>query len=79
VWFTINVGRSKNADPKWLVPLLCRRGKIGKQDIGKIQVLARETRVEIAAAASAGFAEAVRVPDAKDRNIHIERVDEAIE
>lgn len=79
VWFTINVGRSKNADPKWLVPLLCRRGKIGKQDIGKIQVLARETRVEIAAAASARFAEAVRVPDAKDRNIHIEPVDEAID
>ncbi|HVK82815.1 MAG TPA: DEAD/DEAH box helicase [Kofleriaceae bacterium] len=78
VWFSVNVGRSKNADPKWLVPLLCRRGKIGKQDIGKIHILARETRVEIAAAASTRFAEAVRVPDAKDRNIHIEPVDDAI-
>jgi ATP-dependent RNA helicase DeaD len=79
VWFTINVGRSKNADPKWIVPLLCRRGHIGKQDIGKIQVLARETRVEISAEASERFAAAVRVPDAKDRNVHIEPVDEAIE
>ncbi|MDX2090855.1 MAG: DEAD/DEAH box helicase [Kofleriaceae bacterium] len=78
VWFTVNIGRSKNADPKWLIPLLCRRGKIGKQEIGKIQIFARETRVEIAAEASERFAEAVRVPDAKDRNVHIEPLDEAI-
>jgi len=75
VWFTVNVGRSKNADPKWIVPLLCRRGGINKTSIGKIQILARETRVEIAADVSARFAEAARKPDAKDRNIHIEPLD----
>lgn len=78
VWFTINVGRSKNADPKWLVPLLCRRGQISKQAIGKIQILARETRVEIAADAAERFAAAVRVPDAKDKNVHIEPVEEGV-
>jgi ATP-dependent RNA helicase DeaD len=75
VWFTINVGRSKNADPKWLIPLLCRRGGISKNAIGKIQILARETRVEIARDVSERFAAAVREPDTKDRNIHIEPVD----
>ncbi|MDB4952592.1 MAG: box helicase [Myxococcales bacterium] len=75
VWFTINVGRSKNADPKWLIPLLCRRGNITKREIGKIQILARETRVEITGDASAKFAESVRKPDEKDRNIHIEPLD----
>ncbi len=72
VWFTINVGRSKNADPKWLVPLLCRRGGITKRDIGKIQILARNTRVEIAPDVSARFAVEAGKPDPKDRNIHIE-------
>jgi ATP-dependent RNA helicase DeaD len=76
VWFTVNVGRSKNADPKWLIPLLCRRGQITKREIGKIQVLMRETRVEIRADVSDRFAEAVRHLDEKDRNIHIERLDE---
>ena len=57
------------------MPLLCRRGGINKQQIGKIQILQRETRVEIAADAADRFAEAVRQPDPKDRNIHIERVD----
>ena len=75
VWFTVNVGRSKNADPKWLIPLLCRRGAITKNEIGKIQILARETRVEIAADTAERFAEAASKPDAKDRNIHIERLD----
>jgi ATP-dependent RNA helicase DeaD len=75
VWFTINVGRAKNADPKWLVPLLCRRGQISKQDIGKIQILMRETRVEIGSGVSERFAAAVSLPDPKDRNIHIELLD----
>ena len=76
VWFTINVGRSKHADPKWLIPLLCRRGGITKREIGKIEILMRETRVEIRPDASERFAEAVRRPDEKDRNIHIERVEQ---
>jgi ATP-dependent RNA helicase DeaD len=78
VWFTINIGRSKNADPKWLIPLLCRRGGITKSAIGAIQILARETRVEIAGDVSERFAAAVREPDTKDRNIHIEPLDVAI-
>ena len=77
-WFTINIGRSKNADPKWLIPLLCRRGNITKAEIGKIQILARETRVEIAPDAATSFAEAVRRPDPKDKNIHIEPLDTAL-
>jgi ATP-dependent RNA helicase DeaD len=75
VWFTINIGRSKNADPRWLIPLLCRRGGISKNAIGKIQILARETRVEISREVSERFAAAVREPDTKDRNIHIEPLD----
>ncbi|HWU89440.1 MAG TPA: DbpA RNA binding domain-containing protein, partial [Kofleriaceae bacterium] len=77
-WFTINVGRSKNADPKWLIPLLCRRGNITKREIGKIQIFMRETRVEIAPEAAPSFAEAVRRPDANDRHIHIEPLDTAL-
>lgn len=72
VWFTINVGRTKNADPKWLVPFLCRRGDVTKQSIGKIQILARETRVEIASNDARHFAEAIKRPDSKDKHLHIE-------
>jgi hypothetical protein len=39
VWFRLNVGREKNADPKWLIPLICRQGHVTKQDIGLDQDL----------------------------------------
>jgi len=76
VWFTINVGRSKNADPKWLIPLLCRRGDVTKRSIGKIDIRMRETRVEISPDDAERFAENIRRPDPKDPKIHIERADD---
>jgi ATP-dependent RNA helicase DeaD len=30
VWFRLNVGRERNADPKWILPLICRVGHITK-------------------------------------------------
>jgi len=58
-WFSLSVGRRNRADPKWLVPLICRMGGVEKRDIGAIRILDRETRFEIDAALSARFAAAV--------------------
>lgn len=46
-WFRLPVGRQKNADPRWLLPMICRLGKITKQDIGAIRIFERETKFEI--------------------------------
>jgi ATP-dependent RNA helicase DeaD len=48
VWFKITVGRERKADPKWLLPEICRQGEITKKDIGAIRVYERETRFEVA-------------------------------
>ena len=58
VWFRLNVGRDKNADPKWLIPLICRLGHVTKPDIGAIRIFERETKFEIIAATAPRFAEA---------------------
>ena len=55
VWFQSNVGRKQNADPKWLIPLICRVGGITKQEIGAIRIFDRETKFEIAAHAAERF------------------------
>jgi ATP-dependent RNA helicase DeaD len=47
VWFKITVGRERNADPKWLLPEICRQGEITKRDIGAIRVYDTETRFEV--------------------------------
>jgi ATP-dependent RNA helicase DeaD len=48
VWFRMPVGRNSNADPKWLLPMICRRGHVTKKDIGQIRIFDRETKFEIA-------------------------------
>jgi ATP-dependent RNA helicase DeaD len=58
VQFRIAVGRQQKADPKWLVPLICRAGGITKREIGAIRVFDTDTRFEISRAASAAFAAA---------------------
>ena len=54
-WFSINIGRSKNADPKWLVPLLCRFGGVTKHDIGSIRIFDHQSKFEIHQDCAAGF------------------------
>ena len=76
-WFQLNIGRTKNADPKWLLPMLCRKGKITKQDIGAIRIFDHETRVEIAEPAAAQFAVNMRRPGGE--NIRIERLSDMSE
>jgi ATP-dependent RNA helicase DeaD len=58
-WFRLNIGRNTNADPKWLLPMLCRRGGVTRQDIGSIRIFERETKVEISPEAAARFGRAV--------------------
>jgi ATP-dependent RNA helicase DeaD len=55
-WFLLNVGRERNADPKWLLPEICRQGEVTKQDIGSIRVYDTETRFQVSAGAAEKFA-----------------------
>ena len=65
VWFKITVGRERNADPKWLLPEICRQGEITKRDIGAIRVYERETRFEVSPDAAEAFA--AHVSDARKK------------
>ncbi|MFH3480794.1 DEAD/DEAH box helicase [Xanthobacter sp. V4C-8] len=66
VWFRLNVGRRNNADPKWLLPLICRRGNVTKKDIGVIRISDEETAFEVGLAAADRFGKAARKADGDD-------------
>ena len=68
-WFRSPVGRKHNADPKWLIPLLCRLGGITKAEIGAIRIFDRETKFEIAQDAAARFAAAITAPGVTDLRV----------
>jgi ATP-dependent RNA helicase DeaD len=56
VWFRLNVGRERKADPKWLLPEICRQGELTKKDIGAIRVFEMETLFQVAAEVAPKFA-----------------------
>jgi ATP-dependent RNA helicase DeaD len=56
VWFKVTVGRERKADPKWLLPEICRQGEVTKKDIGAIRVYDTETRFEVSADVAEKFA-----------------------
>jgi ATP-dependent RNA helicase DeaD len=59
-WFRINAGRRHNADPRWLLPLICRYGHVGRNDIGAIRIAANESYFEVTPRATPGFNKALR-------------------
>lgn len=71
VWFRASIGSRKNAEARWLLPMICRRGGIDKTDIGAIRVMDTTTEFEISARAAESFAVKIRRPDKED-NIRIE-------
>jgi ATP-dependent RNA helicase DeaD len=62
-WFRINAGRRHNADPRWLLPLICRYGHVSRNDIGAIRIAANESYFEVTQRATPGFIKALRRAD----------------
>ncbi|PDT41897.1 MULTISPECIES: DEAD/DEAH box helicase [Sinorhizobium] len=58
-WFSLSVGRKQNAEPRWLIPMLCRHGKLSKRDIGAIRMQPEETHVELTAEGAERFLSAI--------------------
>ena len=59
VWFRLNVGRQRKADPKWLIPEICRQGGVTKSAIGAIRIFDDETKFEIDASLADAFSASV--------------------
>ena len=70
VWFRMSVGRRNNADPRWLLPIICRLGHVTKKEIGSIKIFDRETKFEIVKSHASKFASAARKTN--DEDIRIE-------
>jgi ATP-dependent RNA helicase DeaD len=76
VWFRAAIGRKKNAEARWLLPMICRRGGIDKHDIGAIRIMDTTTEFEISQRVVDSFTAMIRRPDKED-NIRIELLGDA--
>ncbi|WP_324828055.1 DEAD/DEAH box helicase [Qipengyuania zhejiangensis] len=60
VWYKIGVGRRQNAEPRWILPLLCRRGHITRNEIGAIKVGQFETWFQVPRDIAPKFSDALK-------------------
>ncbi len=74
VWFALSVGRDDRAEPRWLLPLLCRAGNIDKDAIGAIRVQQSETFVELSEASVAGFMASLD-GETLEKGVKVRRID----
>jgi ATP-dependent RNA helicase DeaD len=75
VWVTLSVGRAQQAEPRWLIPMICKAGGISKRQLGTIRIQQHETQVEIDAASIDGFLERLGEGGQLEKNIRVLRVD----
>ena len=59
IWFSVAGGRGKNAEPRRLLPMLCKAGNLTKDDIGAIRIQQDESFVEIKEASVPAFLAAI--------------------
>ncbi len=46
-WFSLSIGRRDRAEARWVLPMLCRAGNLGRSDVGAIRIQETETYVEV--------------------------------
>ncbi|MBU6371486.1 MAG: DEAD/DEAH box helicase [Alphaproteobacteria bacterium] len=76
-WVALSVGRAQSAEPRWLIPMLCKTGGLTKRQLGAIRIHKSETHVEIDAAAIDDFFARVGEGGRLEKSIFVRRLDEA--
>ncbi len=74
-WISISVGRKQNAEPRWLIPMLCRAGGITRNEIGAIRMQQEETYVEIAEASADAFLARIGPKQLIEKGIRLTRLE----
>jgi ATP-dependent RNA helicase DeaD len=70
-WFSLSVGRNKRAEPRWILPLICKAGDITRDDVGSIKIFDDETRCQITADKAADFTARIAKTGSFERGITI--------
>lgn len=74
VWFKLSAGRKQRAEPRWILPLICKAGGVTKRDIGAIKIFETESRFEVSAESAQSFGQALARAGRRQDSITITRV-----
>jgi ATP-dependent RNA helicase DeaD len=74
-WVSLSVGRRQNAEPRWLIPLLCNAGGITKRQIGQIKMQNEETFVQLDGDHAEKFFMSLGPNNTLEKNITVKALD----
>ena len=74
-WFSLSVGSNDDAEPRWLLPMLCRTTHLTKNDIGAIRVQPTKTFIELSADCVNQFHEALGTSKKLEKSIKVIQLD----
>lgn len=74
-WFKVTLGRKHKAEPRWVLPMLCKAGNVTKAAIGSIRIFDTETHFEVAAGKADAFAAAIERNGSGERGVIISPID----
>jgi len=78
VLFEVNLGQNQKAEPGWLLPLICRRGGVTRNEVGAIRVGPQSSQFEILGEAAAEYALSAGQTDPRAPHVRIQRVDQSV-
>ncbi len=75
VWFSLSIGHKQKAEPRWMLPMLAKNGKLKKGEIGSIRIQQMVSYVEISPKAAERFIKAIGPEMKLEKTITISRID----
>ncbi|MEO9772497.1 DEAD/DEAH box helicase, partial [Roseibium sp.] len=75
VWFSLSLGHRQRAEPRWILPLICRAGHVTKKEVGAIKIFQNQLYFEIAGSHGQRFAEVIKRDGSGEENATITLLD----
>lgn len=75
VWFRVSVGRKHRAEPRWLLPMICKAGHVDRKAVGSIRIFDADTQFEISGERADAFLAAVKENGTGEKGVTIQRID----
>ncbi|EKE75566.1 DEAD/DEAH box helicase [Oceanibaculum indicum] len=75
IWFRISLGRKHRAEPRWLLPMICKAGHVTKAAVGSIKVGDTTTEFEISPAMLESFEAAITANGSGEKGVTITRAE----
>jgi len=79
VWFVLSAGRKDHIEARWLLPMLCKVGRLQHGDVGKIIINEKDTHVEFSKKAAELFLKAISPELLLEQDIAVKKLPDSFQ